>query len=312
MSEREIVCEDLSAGLDDLRGQGFRLDLIYPADDPHTAVLSKDGEDAVRLTTRPGDPEPSDRLPPFAAEFVLTRAGSSAGQGRAGMLYRDLIPSRLGGRYIASHISIPGGGPVGDWVHFHRIALQLLYVRRGWVRVVYQDQGEPFVMNEGDLVLQPPGLRHQVLESSDGFEIVEISAPAVHATYADHKLDLPNGSNPGGIYGGQRFLRHVAAETPWTPANGGEAQETEIDLATSGLAEVRTLRPRNGEALAFGGHGGELVFGFVLDGSAMLDYRGLSEVGPADAFIIPPGQPWRLTHPSPDFRLLHIATAPLD
>ena len=38
------------------------------------------------------------------------------------MLYRDLIPSRLGGRYIASHITIAEGGPVADWVHFHRIA----------------------------------------------------------------------------------------------------------------------------------------------------------------------------------------------
>jgi quercetin dioxygenase-like cupin family protein len=311
LSEREIVCEDLNAGLDDLRGQGFRLDLIYPADDPHTAVLGKD-QDSVRLTTRPGASAPSDRLPPFEPEFVLTHAGTSAARGRAGMLYRDLIPSRLGGRYVASHISIPEAGPVSDWVHFHRIALQLLYVRRGWVRVVYQDQGEPFVMNEGDLVLQPPGIRHRVLESSDGFEIVEISAPAVHATYADHRLELPNGSNPGAIFGGQRFLRHVAAGTAWTPANGGDAQETEVGIATSGLAEVRTLRPRNGESLAFGGHGGELVFGFVLDGSAMLDYRGLNELGPADAFVIPPGQTWRLTHPSADFHLLHITTEPLD
>lgn len=311
MSEREIVCEELGTALDALRGQGFRLDLIYPADDPHTAVLSN-GDETVRLTSRPGGEEPTDALPPFAPEFVLTRAGSSAGEGRAGMVYRDLIPSRLGGRYIASHITIPGGGPVGDWVHFHRIALQLLYVRRGWVRVVYQDQGELFEMREGDLVLQPPGLRHQVLESSAEFEIVEISAPAVHATYADHRMQLPNGSNHGGIYGGQRFLRHIAVETPWTSANGGDAQETRIGVATSGLAEVRTLRTRNGESLTFGGHGGELVFGFVLDGSAMLDYRGLNEIGPADAFVIPPGQPWRLTHPSPEFRLLHVTTEPLD
>jgi quercetin dioxygenase-like cupin family protein len=311
LSERQIVCEDLNAALDDLRSQGFRLDLIYPADDPHTAILSKD-EESVRLTIRPDAPAPSDRPPPGAPAFGLPRAGASAAQGRAGMLYRDLIPSRLGGRYIASHISIPQGGPVSDWVHFHRIALQLLYVRRGWVRVVYQDQGEPFVMNEGDLVLQPPGIRHRVLESSDAFEIVEIGAPAVHATYADHKLDLPNGSNPGAIFGGQRFLRHIAAETPWTPASGGEAQETEVPAATSGLADVRTLRPRNGEALAFGGHGGELVFGFVLDGSATLDYRGFNELGPADAFVVPPGQAWRLTHPSPDFRLLQVTTAPLD
>ena len=311
MSEREVVCTDLNAGIEDLRRQGFRLDLIYPADDPFTAVLSN-GEESVRVTTRPDAPAPSDRLPPFTPEFIVTRAGASPGQGRAGMLYRDLIPSRFGGRYIASHISIPAGGPVADWVHYHRIALQMIYVRRGWVRVAYQDGGEPFVMNEGDLVIQPPEIRHRVLESSPGLEVVEISAPAVHATYADHQLELPNGNNPGRIFGGQRFIHHVAAQTPWTPANGGEAQETEVEVATSGLAQVRTLRPRNDGALSFGGHRGELVFGFVLDGSAMLEYRGLQELGPADAFVIPPGQAWQLTHPSADFRLLHVTTAQLD
>src|SRR4029078_9606550 len=105
---------------------------------------------------------------------------------RVGIVYPHLIPRRLGGRYIASHISIPEGGPVADWVHYHRIALQIIYVRRGWVRVVYPDGCEPFVMREGDLVIQPPEVRHRVLESSDGLEVIEISAPAVHATYADH------------------------------------------------------------------------------------------------------------------------------
>ena len=310
MSEREIVCEDLSLAIGDLEREGFRLDVIYPADDPATAVLSRAG-DVVRVTT-PGAPPLPGRLPSFHPEFVRTRAGESAGQGRAGMLYRDLIPGRLGGRYIASHIVIPDGGSVADWVHYHRVALQLIYVRRGWVRVVYEDHGDPFVMNEGDLVLQPPMIRHRVLESSSSLEVMEISAPALHETFADHDLELPNGLHPGRIYGAQRFLRHVAATTPWTPANGGEAQETEIKAATSGLAEVRTLRPRHGEALAFGGQRGELVFGFVLDGSATLDHRGMHDVAPADAFVIPPGGAWRLRHPSPDFRLLHVTTTQLD
>jgi len=310
LSEREVLCEDLTLAVEELKGQGFRLDLVYPADDPKAAVLSR-GDETVRVAT-PGAPQLTDRLPPFEASFVLTRAGDTPGKGRAGMLYRDLIPGRLGGRYIASHITIPEGGPVSDWVHYHKVALQLIAIRRGWVRAVYQDAGEPFVMREGDLVVQPPGIRHRVLESSPGLEVVEVTSPAVHATYADHKLELPNGSNPGRIYGGQYFLRHVAAETPWTSADEGLAQETEAGVATSGLAEVRILRPRDRNTLSFGGQHGELIFGFVLEGSAMLDYRGLSEVGPADAFVIPPGQPWQLTHPTADFRLLHVVTAQLD
>jgi mannose-6-phosphate isomerase-like protein (cupin superfamily) len=310
LNERRIVCEDLDLAIDELKLEGFRLDVIYPADNPQCAVLSSADETALVVT--PEAPELPDRLPSFEAEFVLTRASEDSEQGRAGMLYRDLIPGRLGGRYIASHITIADGGPVADWVHYHRITLQLIYVRRGWVRVVYQDQGEPFVMNEGDLVLQPPLMRHRVLESSAGLEVVEVSAPAVHATFADHDLELPNGSNPGRVYGGQYFLHHVAADTPWTSADEGLAQDTQLEIASSGLAQVRTLRPRSGESLSFGGHRGELVFGFVLDGTATLDYRGRHEVGAADAFVIPPGQSWQLAHPSRDFRLLHVATGPLD
>jgi len=194
----------------------------------------------------------------------VTRAGASPAEGRAGMLYRDLIPSRLGGRYIASHISLPEGGPVSDWVHYHRIALQIIYVRRGWVRVVYQDGGDPFTMSEGDLVVQPPEIRHRVLESSPGLEVIEITAPAVHATYADHELILPSGSNPGRIFGGQRFLHHIATETLWVPANGGEAQETEVEAATSGLADVG----RSGRAISKRWHLGAIAESWCLVSSS--------------------------------------------
>lgn len=310
MSTDERVCSDLNAGLAELRGAGFRLDSIYPADDPHTAMLSR-GAEAVRLTTRPGSPPPAGMLP-FVPGFVLTRARTESGQGRAGMLYDDLIPSRLGGRYIASRISIPEGGLVADWVHYHRIALQLIVVRRGWVRVVYQDQGDPFVMRAGDLVLQPPGIRHRVLESSTGLEVIEITCPAVHETFADHEMDLPNGVIPGRDFGGQRFIRHIGAEAPWIASDGGKIQRTEIGRATGGLAEVRFARAAGSSPIDFAPHEGELVFGFVLEGAASLDHGGGHPLGPGDAFVIPPGEPWRLNGASSDFRLLHVTTAGLD
>ena len=62
------------------------------------------------------------------------------GVGRAGMLYRDLLPDRAGGAVIASHIRIPSGGPVPDYVHFHRVAFQLIFCLDGWVDVVYEGQ----------------------------------------------------------------------------------------------------------------------------------------------------------------------------
>ena len=308
MNEAEHVCTELPPAIDRLVAIGFRLDAIYPADDPHTAILTgKDG--VVRLTSRPGAPRPSTELPPFASEFLLDRGGE-AGEGRAGMLYRDLIPGRLGGRYIASLIAIPEGGPVPDWVHFLRITLQLICVRSGWVRVVYEDQGPPFVMHAGDVVLQPPGIRHRVLESSPGLEVVEITCPALHETFAEHELTLPNDKlDAARLFDGQRFVRHVAEQTPWTSFGGGEAQETEVGNATGRLADARIVRATGGKALEFPPHDGELVFGFVFEGAATLDFRGSHPVVASDAFVIPPGEPWRICGGSADFSLLHVTTA---
>ena len=129
------------------------------------------------------------------------------------MQYRDLIPSRLGGRFIASHIRIPDGGPVPDYVHFHHIRFQMIYCKAGWARLVYEDQGEPFLFHAGDCVLQPPEIRHRVLEASDGLEVIEIGCPAVHETFADHAMTLPTPHLlPERDFGGQRFVRHVAAK----------------------------------------------------------------------------------------------------
>jgi quercetin dioxygenase-like cupin family protein len=304
----ELICADFNPALDLLRSLGMRLDIIYPADDPHTAILSHDGK-RVRLTSRPDAPSPSADLPEFMPEFVVTHAGSASADGRAGMRYRDLIPSRLGGRYIASHITIADGGPVADWVHYHRIAVQLICVRKGWVRVVYEDQGEPLVMAAGDLVLQPPGIRHRVLENSPGLEVVEITSPALHETFADHDMALPNGdAGTASDFSGQRFLHHVAAKSPWTKWHGAEAQVTRVGDATGGLAEARILRLGASPSIAMPPHDGELVFGFVLEGSVRLDYGEGRSLGASDAFVIPPGEAWRLTQTSDDFRLLHVTT----
>ena len=171
--------------------------------------------------------------------------GESWVVGRAGMQYRDLIPGRLGGAVIASHIRIPRGGPVPDMVHFHTITFQLIYCYRGWFNLVYEDQGPPFRLEAGDCVIQPSRIRHRVLESSDNGEVIELGVPAEHLTTIDHELALPTGDpRSAAEFSGQRFCRHRRRDATWAAWRlpGFEARRTGIDDATGGVANVEVAR----------------------------------------------------------------------
>lgn len=285
---------NLDHAIADYERRGYRLDMIMPADAPRIAVVSK-GIEMLRLEATPegvraapftglGHPV----IPSAKQEFVLTRAASTAWTaGRAGMQYRDLIPSRFGGRYIASHIRIPSGGPVADYVHHHRVRFQMIFVRKGWVRAVYQDQGLPFVMHEGDCVLQPPGIRHRVLEASAGLEVIEIGCPAEHETFRDHDLELPTATlNPNRNFDGQRFVRHIAAQAPWQQGDGFKFQDTGIAAATNGLASVRILRFSDRAEQT---HSGEFLFFAILNGATRLQSESLGtyDLEAGDACVVP-------------------------
>ena len=228
------------------------------------------------------------------------------------MRYRDLIPDRQGGRVIASHIEIPTGGPVPDYVHYHAVQVQMIYCYRGWVRLVYEDQGPPFVLAAGDCVLQPPGIRHRVLESSAGLEVIELSCPAEHETFTDHELSLPTATvDPDRRFGGQRFVRHQAAHARWQPwrVASFEAQEIQIAAASEGLARVHVLRPVAGASAAASlRHDGELWFGFVLDGGVTLSRSGHAEerLEPGDAFVTPAGELVELSGACEQLQLLTV------
>jgi quercetin dioxygenase-like cupin family protein len=347
-AEVVLPCDDLAATLPFFTDTlGFQLDVISPADDPTSALLSGyglrvrlepgegDGDDAGHLRLRGAEPgmvaggqhqlvapngtrvelvaaDVSVVLPPLVPSFVVTRAGTAGGvTGRAGMQYRDLIPDRQGGRFIASLIGIPEGGPVPDYVHFHRIRFQMIYCRRGWVRVVYQDQGPPFVLEAGDCVLQPPEIRHRVLEASPGLEVIELTSPAVHDTYVDHDLDLPTPDlRTDRTFGGQRFVRHQAGRAHWSPwrLDGYEARDLGLAVATDGLASAHVARLHHAAPAVADHHDGELRFLFVLEGSLALDCDGEPlALGDGDAVVIPAGIEHALTEPSPDLELLEVA-----
>jgi len=319
---------------------GFQMDRISPADNPGLALLSGHGM-TIRLdksvepspltlhiesgssptVTAPNgvtiefaDPPTDFDLPDLAPELVVSTASIEANWvvGRAGMRYRDLIPSRLGGRYIASHIEVCDGGPVPDLVHHHGIRFQMIFCHKGWVDVVYEDQGPPFRMHAGDCVLQPPHIRHRVLESSAGAQVVEIGCPAEHDTFFDYNLELPTTSlDTERLFGGQKFVRHQAGEVPWVSSvhPGFEVQHTAIEEATNGLASVRVLRTAGDTATVPTRHDGDFWFLFVLEGTVGFSVDGSSGVAPlsiGDSVAIPAGPTWCLRDASTDLRLLEI------
>jgi len=239
---------------------------------------------------------------PQSFEFSLNQfdAGHSWVTGRAGMMYRDLIPKRLAGAMIASNILIPEGGPVPDHVHYHDVQFQLIYCLEGWVKVVYEDQGAPFVLHAGDCVTQPPGIRHQVLEASDGLEVLEIGLPAEHMTTMDYDLSLPTAHHyPYRTYGSgdaaQTFCHHLhekAQWQPWQQANLIRCQ-TRVVADSQGLAGVNVIRSTEagGAAVEFKHHDG-LRFYYLRSGDMKLTLTGCNEqpVSARDSFLLPAEQ----------------------
>jgi quercetin dioxygenase-like cupin family protein len=324
---------------------GMRLDMIYPADNPSVAVFSghglrirlveglPDSPGLVRILTddptfaegrktleSPGGTRvevdalnPPLVLPATEHAFVVRRLADQAPWviGRAGMLYRDLVPSRLGGAIIASHIRIPDGGPVPDMVHFHRVGFQLIFCIRGWVDVVYEDQGGPIRLTAGDCFIQPPGIRHRVLEASDGIEVIEIGVPAEHVTEIDHEMTLPTGTiRPDREWDGQRFVHNVAAGALWVPfrLSGYEARDTTINTNTKGVAGVKVIR-RGAGMPGWTRHDADILFGFVMAGGLTLQGEGKDpyRLSVGDAFVIPPGLGTCWADPTDDIEILEVA-----
>jgi len=340
-----LATTDLRADLGFFGGTlGMGLDMIYPADDPSVAVYSGHGlrvrleqgggvnptlriltddagfADGQKSLTSPGGTpvelhplNPPLELPTTEHAFVVRRLADQAPWviGRAGMQYRDLIPSRLGGSIIASHIRIPDGGPVPDMVHFHKVGFQLIFCYRGWVDVVYEDQGPPIRLTAGDCFIQPPEIRHRVLEASDGIEVIEIGVPAEHVTQIDHVMKLPTPHlRPDREWQGQKFVFNEVSKASWGAARlpGFVSRDTTIATNTKGVAGVNVIRKGQGSPV-WASHDADIHFTFVMEGTMTLEGEGKApyalEAG--DAFVTPPGMKTRYADPSDDLELLEVA-----
>jgi quercetin dioxygenase-like cupin family protein len=329
-----LLCQDFAANLAFFtESLGFRVETIHPADGPTHASIIGHGcrlylevginePVHIRLTVNPTSTlagkqlkapngsvvecvatQPGMSVEPLISSLVVNHEGAdgSAQVGRAGMLYRDLVPGRQGGAIIASLIRIAEGGPVPDYVHYHDVLFQLIFCLSGWVKVVYEDQGEPFILHAGDCVIQPPTIRHRVLESGDNLEVIEIGYPAEHLTNADPSTSLPNAEvNPNRVWEGQSFIRHIAANAKWQQLSTGvESTDTGILTATQGLTDVKVIK-----AASTSNWAQEIVqpltfeFLFVLEGDAHVSTSNNGEHALANgsSLVIPPGNSYTVKH----------------
>ena len=216
----------------------------------------------------------------------------------------------MGGSIIASHIRIPDGGPVPDMVHYHTVGFQLIFCYRGWVDLVYEDQGPPFRLHAGNCVIQPPQIRHRVLYASDNIEVIEIGVPAEHVTTIDHEMTLPNDRvDPDRRFDGQRFVHHKADSAIWAPFRvpGFTSRDTTIAENTADVAGVHVVRKAEGTP-AWTTHDSDILFTFVMEGTMRLEGEGKEpfDLSPGDAFVIPPGMATRYAAPSDDIELLEV------
>lgn len=325
---------------------GMRMDMIYPADSPRIAVFSGHGlrlrveqdapeapgtirilsdtpdafADGQRRLTAPNgtrieieELNPPLVLPETTHSFVVRRLADGAPWivGRAGMQYRDLIPDRLGGSIIASHIRIPDAGPVPDMVHYHKVGFQLIFCVSGWVDVLYEDQGGLRRIHAGDCFIQPPEIRHRVMEASENLQVIEIGVPAEHVTEIDHDMELPTPHfHPDREWQGQKFVHNIGKDAPWAPhrLSGFVARDTTIAANTKNVAGVWVARPGDGTP-RWATHDADILFTYVMSGTVTLDGEGREPFAltEGDAFVIPPGMTTRLSDASGDLELLEVA-----
>ena len=107
--------------------------------------------------------------------------------------YRDLGMSKATNGLLQAHVIrlVPPCDPaVVSKRHFHEVDVQMIYVLKGWIKTEFEGQDE-VTMHQGAAWLQPPRIKHTVLDYSDDCELLEIIRPAEFKT-----VELEKRRNP--------------------------------------------------------------------------------------------------------------------
>jgi mannose-6-phosphate isomerase-like protein (cupin superfamily) len=99
--------------------------------------------------------------------------------------YRDLGVAAATSGMVQAHVirMVP---PVTDEVrkaHYHDVEFQMVYVLKGTMTTDFDGQG-PITMHAGSCWIQPPKIKHTVLDYSNDCEVLEIILPADFETVA--------------------------------------------------------------------------------------------------------------------------------
>jgi hypothetical protein len=94
--------------------------------------------------------------------------------------YRDLGIAAATGGLARAHVikMVPPCDPAEvSKRHYHDVEFQMVYVLKGWIKSEFEGEGA-ITMREGSCWLQPPKIKHTVLDYSDDCELLEIILPA--------------------------------------------------------------------------------------------------------------------------------------
>jgi hypothetical protein len=126
--------------------------------------------------------KPTAKAPPCKQTFVARHHSPDAFEIglRRYAQYRDLGIAAATNGLARAHVikMVPPCDPAEvSKRHYHDVEFQMVYVLKGWIKGEYDGAGI-VTMREGSCWLQPPKIKHAVLDYSDDCELLEIILPA--------------------------------------------------------------------------------------------------------------------------------------
>ena len=150
-----------------------------PARKPVAKSRTKPARTAKRPATSVAKASPAKRPTQF---FRVSHHSEDDFEGglRRYAKYRDLGMAKATGGMVQAHVIrfVPPCRPEEvSKLHYHDVEFQMIYVLKGWIKTELEGQGV-HVMRPGSAWLQPPKIKHKVLDYSDDAEVLEIVLPA--------------------------------------------------------------------------------------------------------------------------------------